>query len=282
MQRAKRALSTVILTGMSIALCCSMPNFAEPVSIFMSTPVYSIAEDANLHEAEEAMRNHGVSSLAVLGADGSLAGVISHTDLLGSGLRNAGSRQDSALLESTGNVATIMTPKVLTVDIESSIADAAARMVEARVHRVFVTARGDVAGVISTWDIMAAVEAVRVAKPASEFMSTPVFTVRASETIALATERLGKAHVTGLLVVDDSEWPVGVFSQREALEAGDSPRSATVESAMNAAVLTLPDRTAIHNVARQARAMNARRVAVMNRHELVGIMTGVDFAKAIC
>ena len=82
-------------------------------------------------------------------------------------------------------------------------------------------------------------------------------------------------------MVDESEWPVGVFGQREALEAADATRSATVDSAMHAAVLTLPDRTAIHNVARQALAMNARRVALMNRHELVGIMTGVDFAKAM-
>lgn len=258
-----------------------MANFAEPVSIFMSTPVHSVSEDAPLQEADEAMRSLGVSSLAVLDASGTLSGVVSSTDILGSGLRNAGNRPDASLLESTGKVSSVMTPDVIAVDIGTSMADAAARMVERRVHRVFVTARGDVAGVLSTWDIMAAVEAVRVAKPASEFMSTPVFTVRATETIALASERLGKAHVTGLLVVDESEWPVGVFSQREALEAGDAPRSATVESAMNAAVLTLPDKTAIHNVARQARAMNARRVAVMNRHELVGILTGVDFAKAI-
>ncbi|MCP4448439.1 MAG: CBS domain-containing protein [Myxococcales bacterium] len=259
-----------------------MPNFTEPVSIFMSTPVHSISEDASLQEAGDAMREHDVSSLAVLGESNALTGVISHTDILGSGLRNAGNRPDAALLESTGKVRNVMTSEVLSVDIESSMTDAAARMVEARVHRVFVTAGGNVAGVLSTWDIMASVEAVRVAKPASEFMSTPVFTVRATETIALASERLGKAHVTGLLVVDESQWPVGVFSQREALEAADAPRSATIESAMNAAVLTLPDRSALHNVARQARAMNARRVAVMNRHELVGIMTGVDFAKAIC
>tara|TARA_R110002096_G_scaffold408075_3_gene607067 strand:- start:43884 stop:44687 length:804 start_codon:yes stop_codon:yes gene_type:complete len=267
---------------MAIAHSVGMPNFTEPVSIFMSTPVHSIAQTANLQAAADAMHERGLSSLAVLDEAGALAGIVSHTDLLGSGLRNAGTRPDAALLESTASVATVMTPDVISVDIECSMADAAARMVEARVHRVFVTARGDIAGVLSTWDIMAAVEAVRVAKPASEFMSTPVFTVRASETIALATERLGKAHVTGLLVVDESEWPVGVFSQREALESGHAPRSATVESAMNAAVLTLPDRTALHNVARQARAMNARRVAVMNRHELVGILTGVDFAKAIC
>jgi len=258
-----------------------MANFSEPVSLFMSTPVYTIAKEATLQEADDAMQKHGVSSLAVLEASGSLAGVISTTDILGSGLRNAGKRPDAALLESTGTVSNVMTPNVISVDIETSMANAAARMVKERVHRVFVTAREDVVGVLSTWDIMAAVEAVRVAKPVSEFMSTPAFTVRASETIALATERLGKARVTGLLVIDESEWPVGIFSQREALESGDAPRSATVESAMSAAVLTLPDRTALHNVARQARAMNARRVAVMNRHELVGIMTGVDFAKAI-
>lgn len=248
----------------------------------MSTPVHSILQTASLQAAEDTMRDRALSSLAVVDDTGGLTGVISHTDILGSGLRNAGKRPDAALLESTGTVETVMTPNVISVDIGSSMAHAAALMVEAHVHRVFVTARGDIAGVISTWDIMAAVEAVRVAKPASEFMSTPVFTVRASETIALATERLGKAHVTGLLVVDESDWPVGVFSQREALEAGDAPRSASVESAMNPAVLTLPDRTALHNVARQARAMNVRRVAIMNRHELVGIMTGVDFAKAIC
>jgi len=248
----------------------------------MSTPVHSIPEGATLQEAEEAMRDRGVSSLAVVDDGGTLAGVVSHTDILGSGLRNAGNRPDAALLESTGKVCNVMTPDVIAVDIGTSMKAAAAQMVEARVHRVFVTARGDIAGVVSTWDIMAAVEAVRVTNPVSEYMSTPVFTVRASETIALASERLGKAHVTGLLVVDESQWPVGVFSQREALEAGDAPRSASVESAMNPAVLTLPDRTALYNVARQARAMNARRIAVMNRHELVGIMTGVDFAKAIC
>jgi predicted transcriptional regulator len=258
-----------------------MAKFAEPVSIFMSTPVHCVTEDASLVEAREQMQTLGVSCLAVLDADGGISGVISHTDILASGLRNAGNRPDASLLEPVGKVSTVMTTDLVSVDIETTMAEAAARMVDEHVHRVFVTVRGDLAGVLSTWDIMAAVEAVRVNKAVSEFMSTPVFTVRASESIALASERLGKAHVTGLLVVDESEWPVGVFSQREALESGAASRSATVESAMNAAVLTLPDRTALHNVARQARAMNARRVAVMNRHELVGIMTGVDFAKAI-
>ena len=270
------------LSGTSIAHLVFMPNFHDPVTLFMSSPVHSVPEDSLLQSAAEAMQSHNVSSLAVLNATGTLSGVISNTDILRSGLRNAGTRPGASLLEAAGSVDKVMTPKVISVDVETSMRDAAAQLLQARVHRVFVTSGGDLVGVLSTWDIMAAVEEVRVAKPASEFMSSPVFTVRASETIALASERLEKAHVTGLVVVDESLWPVGVFSQREALEAGDASRSATVESAMNAAVLTLPDRTELHNVARQARVMNARRVAVMNRHEIVGIMTGIDFAKAIC
>lgn len=266
---------------MSLALQTDMPNFAESVSIFMSTPVHTIAEDAPLREAESRMAALGVTSLAVVDSTACLAGVITSSDLLASGLRNAGRRPDAKLLQSAGLVSSAMTADVISVEIDATVADAAALMVASRVHRVFVMARSDIVGVMSTSDIMAAVEAVRVRAPVSQFMSTPVFTVRATESVSLATERLEAAHVSGLIVVDESGWPVGVFGQQEALEAGEVPRSSPVEAAMNAAVLTLPDRSAVYNVARQALAMNARRVAVMNRHELVGIMTGVDFAKAV-
>ncbi len=266
---------------MALAPEWGMGKFKEPVSIFMSSPVHSIVQDSSLRECEEALQELGVSSLAVIDASGGLVGVISNTDILGSGLRNAGNRPEASLLKSTGIVKDVMTEGVISVDVGCTMSKAAMTMVEHNVHRVFVTARGDIAGVISTWDIMAAVEAARISTPVSEFTTKDIFSVRASETIALATERLGKAHVSGLLVVDESEWPVGVFSQREALLAGDSPRSDTVESAMNAAVLTLPDHCALHNVARQARAMNVRRVAVTHGQKLVGIMTGVNFAKAM-
>jgi predicted transcriptional regulator len=258
-----------------------MANFTESVGIFMSTPVHTIGENSTISAADAKMVELDLTSLGVVNDAGELTGVITSTDLIASGLRNAASRPDSSLLEPVGLVSSIMSAGVISVDIESSMASAAALMVSKRVHRVFVTAQGDLAGVLSTSDVMAAVEAVRPRVPVSQIMSAPVFTIRASETIGMATERLQNARVTGLIVVDESEWPVGVFGQREALEAREESRSTPVESAMNPAVLTLPDQTAVYNVARQALAMNARRVAVMNRHELVGVLTGVDFAKAI-
>lgn len=50
---------------------------------------------------------------------------------------------------------------------------------------------------------MRAVLKKRVSNPLSEYMSSPAFTVRASEPISLATERLKRARVSGLVVVDE-------------------------------------------------------------------------------
>lgn len=258
-----------------------MGNFSEPVSLFMSTPVHTVSQDAGLQVAAAHMAALDVTSLVVIDSSSDPVGVITSTDLLRNGLRNAGHGAVSPLLESSGKVSTAMTPKLISVDIGDSLTTAAKLMVSERVHRVFVMARGDVSGVVSTHDIMRAVEMARVTAPVSKYMSSPAYTIRASETVGEAAERLGKAKITGLIVVDDSQWPVGVFGQKEALEAGDVSRSTSIEKVMSPAVLTLPDQCATHNVVRQALAMKVRRVAVMNNHELIGVLTGADFAKAI-
>jgi hypothetical protein len=46
--------------------------------------------------------------------------------------------------------------------------------------------------------------------------------------------RLEKAHVIGRVVVED-DWPVGLFTQREALDARDRERNTPVEEVMSAA-----------------------------------------------
>ena len=51
------------VVGMSME---SMAKFREPVSIFMSTPVHCVAENASLVEAQEQIHKLGMSCLAVL------------------------------------------------------------------------------------------------------------------------------------------------------------------------------------------------------------------------
>jgi predicted transcriptional regulator len=255
-------------------------NFQMPVSLYMSTPVHTVGEDQNLQVVQARLRELSVSSLAVVSDEGTLVGVISQTDLIRVGRRQAGSRGKAALLTLPDKkVSRRMATEVETVDSETPLAVAAERMVESHLHRIFVVDAGQLTGVLSTKDIMLAIRDKRVNQPISQWMSSPVFTVRHSEPISLATERLGKARVAGLVVMEN-DWPVGLFTQREALEARDEPRDLLVEEAMSSALLALDVDTSLHRAAAQAAELNVRRLVAVRGQKMEGILSGIDFARA--
>src|SRR5690606_14931600 len=92
-----------------------------------------------------------------------------------------------------------MSSPVLTVGEDEDLAEAARRMIERRVHRLFAADRGELAGVMGTLELMRAVSDARIRRPIAEIMHEPVITVRAEQTIAVATERLARAQVSGLV-----------------------------------------------------------------------------------
>ena len=251
-----------------------------PVELYMTSPVHTVHPDDNLEHVQKRLDELRISSLAVVDENDKLLGVISRTDLIRVGRRQAGSHGKAALLTLPNKaVSRRMTDRVVTVSPEDPISLAAKHIVEGRLHRVYVEASEKLVGVLSTNDVMLAIRDKRVNKPISDWMSSPVFTVRAQEPVSLATERLEKARVQGLVVVDDG-WPVGVFTQREALDASDRARNTPVDEVMNPAMLILEADTPLHRAAAQAEALHVRRVIVVTNRQIEGILTGVDFARA--
>lgn len=255
-----------------------MSHFNVEVSTYMSSPVRTIAADASLEAVYAELEKAGVSSLAVVeGAE--LVGVVTRTDLLRLGQRQSGnSRQAKLLTFPNQTVAEVMSAEPVTVAPGDTIDKAADLMSEGRFHRIYVCEDGKPVGVLSTRDIMLAIRDKRLNKPISTFMSSPVFTVRASEPISLATERLEKARVSGLVVVDE-RWPVGVFTQSVALAARHLPRETPVEEAMSSAMLLLDPETPVFRAAGQAAVMEVRRVVAWDGKAVQGILTGLDFAR---
>jgi CBS domain-containing protein len=255
-------------------------NFQMPVELYMTSPVHTVGPDDDLREAQRILDGMSISSLAVVTEEGELMGVISRTDLIRVGRRQAGSRGKAALLTLPEMpVSRRMSTEVVKLHPQDSIAIAAKQMVKGRFHRVFVEESGKLTGVLSTKDVMLAIRDKRVKTPISEWMSSPVFTIRADEPVSLATERLEKARVTGLVVVED-DWPVGSFTQREALEAHDRERNTPVEEVMNAALLALDVDTPLHRAAAQAAATRVWMVIAVRGRRMEGILTGIDFARA--
>jgi CBS domain-containing protein len=169
----------------------------------------------------------------------------------------------------------------IAVPAETTVSDAALRMVAERVHRVFAERDGEIVGVFSTKDVLAAIVAARIPTRIRDVMSHPLYTIEASATLAHATDRLASAHVTGLTVIDDVGWPIGYFAQREALLARDRPGDTLVEEGMSCALVCLHGGAELHRAAALARAAHARRVLVIEDRRAVGVLTPLDFARTV-
>ncbi len=258
-----------------------MANFEVPVELYMTKPIIVARAGESLEVVRRRLANHRISALPVVDDQDRVVGLISRTDLLRVGRREAGGRHGAKLLTLPDRTAEDeMTREVVVAEKDTPLAETARRMVKERRHRVVVVDSDVPVGIVSTRDLMDAIREKRVNRPLSEIMSSPLFTVRATEPLSLATDRLGQAKVTGLVVVDEG-WPVGIFTQEEALGATGFPGDTRVEDAMNPAVLVLDERLAIHRAAAQAAAMDVRRLVVSRSGEAVGIISGLDFARIV-
>jgi len=258
----------------------SMANFQVPVREYMTSPVISVSPGDSLEEAHRRLVERGVSALAVTEGD-SLIGLISRTDLIRVGKREAGSSVRARILTLPARtVRDEMTTEVAAVAPDAPLAEAARRMREGFIHRVFVVEDGALVGVLGTRDLIRAIADKRTNDRIGKYMSAPVFTIRDEETIGEAVDRLDRGHVSGFVVVEDG-WPVGVFGKVEALEARDLPRSVAVGDAMNPRVLVLPSTTKLHRAAAQAQALGVRRVIIHDGNGVLGILSGMDFAQAV-
>jgi CBS domain-containing protein len=259
-----------------------MANFVMPVSEYMSAPVISLPVSASLFEVRRTLDEQEISCLPLRDAQQRPVGVISRTDLLRVGRFQAGAARGAALLTLPDKRAEeVMHVDLIAVGPEATIADAARRMVKQRIHRVFVVDdAGRLVGVLSTKDLLSAIRDKRVTTPIAEVMAAPAFIIQASAPVSLATDRLAKAHISGLVVVDEDEWPIGTFTQSESLRARDLPGETFVEEVMSHAMLCLDVRTPLHRAAAQAHATRARRVLAVEDRKVKGVLTGLDFARA--
>lgn len=241
------------------------PAFDAPVHERMTTDVQTVPADAPEASAREILATASFSSLGVVDAAGALVGVISQTDLLARSV--------------SGTVREHMTSPAISVPTTTSVREAARVMVERRIHRVYVVDGGRLVGVLSTRDLMAAVADARVTTPVERLMSTPVLAVEVHTPLAMARERLREAHVTGIVVVEDG-WPVGMLAQSDAL-AADAPDTDRVDAHMDPALFCVDASLPLHRAAAQAVRMRARRVIACRHREMVGVLSGLDFARAV-
>ena len=122
----------------------------DPVGTLLSPAVATIEPTATLREAVEAMAADRLGLLVVAGTNG-MTGVLSERDVIAA-LADGGDLDEERVRDHA-------TDRVVTVDAELSVAEAARSMVDAEIRHLAVTRDGDVAGVVSVRDLLVALAA---------------------------------------------------------------------------------------------------------------------------
>lgn len=115
--------------------------------ILMSADLVSITPETTVRQARETLASEGISALPVLAPSGALLGLVTATDILRTGVE----RDDQS-------VTAIMSEHVYTVPPYADVHVAARVMRNHHVHHVVVTKGEEVAGIISSYDLLQLVE----------------------------------------------------------------------------------------------------------------------------
>ncbi len=252
-----------------------MSPFDRPASHYMRSPVHCIGPEANARDALEMLVRSNLSGLLVCGdprAAAPIAGMITRTDFL--------QAERAVAPRDARTVMDLMSLDVVSVGSDATLRDVARRMDTLHVHRVIVRDDGRALGVIGPHEILRAIVDARLPQPLSEIASRPVLAVTPTDTLAFTLQLLAETNVSGVMVVED-DWPIGVFTQMEALATYDLAEDTTIDGHFGAAIACLPRSTPLHRAATQAVSLRVQRVLSMKGHEVDGIVSGTDFARAV-
>jgi len=115
---------------------------------------------------------------------------------------------------------------------------------------------------------------------AKDVMSSPVVTVREDESVVKVAQLMEKHRIGGVIVVDEKNNPLGIVTERDlatrVVAKNLQPANVKVSEVMSKPLATIDGETSIREAARRMSKLEIRRLAVMSKGELVGIITSKD------
>lgn len=257
-------------------------RWVAPVREFMSRGLISVRPETSLAVVQRIFEEHDISAVPVVDVTGALQGILSTKDLLRAARRDMSASEKGPRSSAPERWASdLMRADVVTIEQGRPVGVAASEMLKHRIHRLIVVDDGRPCGVIGARDAMRAIVVRKVKTPVAEVMTRQVHTVHVDAPVDEAVQRLDDVNVRGLVVVDGSR-PVGVFTHSEGIRAWSLPpamRRIPVERLMSYETICLDIATPVERVASFARRMRARRILVVERGHMRGIVTGFDLLR---
>jgi len=159
----------------------------------------------------------------------------------------------------------------------------AARTMINKKGRLVVCVCGNLAGIITASDLIRALpEAPETSMVVDDFMTRDIVSVSDDETVRTAAATMGQQRV-GSVIVTAGDKPLGIFTEQDLLStfiARSRPLDIPLGEACSGLMTSAPAGISIHEAARIMAAKHIRRLPIMKKKQIAGIITARDLVEA--
>ena len=261
------------------------------VEDFMHRDLEVVDQEAAIVAVADRMRTRRIGSVLVRsvarsGGQGTIAGIVTDTDLVRKVLAQGLDPSETTVLR-------VMAGPLLTITPQRPMLDASHLMEMNQVRHLCVSDGAAIVGLISVRDLVkhfveAETGPVRelddVYRPLSVLMRTSLETIESTETVLAAARRMAEKRV-GSLLVTEAGAVAGIVTEtdmvRKALAYNLNAGLFRVGSLMNSPVIDIDINRTIHDASDLMAQKGVRHLAVTENHRIVGILSVRDLIRMI-
>jgi len=244
------------------------------VADIMSRKVITTTPETTMMQAAKTMGEKHIGSLIVMKYKTPVA-IVTERDLL-SRVIATGMDMRKTLVKD------IMSYPLIKICPTFEIREAARTMINKK-GRLGVFVCGKLAGIITASDLIRSMpEAPETSMVVDEFMTQKIVSVDDDETVLAAARIMGQQRV-GSVIVTSGEKPLGIFTERDLLStfiARSQPLDIPIGEACSGLMTSAPAGISIHEAARIMASKHIRRLPIMKKKQIAGIITARDLVEA--
>lgn len=264
------------------------PMRHREIASIMTSNVFTITPESTLHEAAHLMGQKHIGSLIVTKYE-TPVGIITEGDLLSIVSKGIPLERDwirSSPSIRNEKVEKVMSFPLIRICVDYSLKDAARMMIEKRIQRLGVCDCGNLAGIITTSDMIGSLPQVpktmKTWFEVDHFMSKQVVTADEGTLLENVAKIMAEKHIGSVIVTSRGE-PIGIFTERDLLTkflATDKSLIEEVGNVCSSPLITAPVGISAHEAAAIMVGKHIKRLPITKGGKLVGVLSARDLVEA--
>lgn len=244
------------------------------VADIMSREVAITTPQVSMADAAKVMGDRRIGSLIVV-QYGTPIAIVTERDLLSKVLAGGMDPDETTVRD-------VMSYPLIKICPDLEIREAARTMIKKK-GRLAVFECGLLCGIITASDLIREMpEAPETSLVVDDFMTKEVVTVDGDETIEEVARLMGKKRIGSVIVIQNGK-PFGIFTERDLLStllAMGRSLDVPAGEVCSPGLVTAPAGISIHEAARFMATNHIRRLPLMKKKKIAGIITARDLVEA--